>query len=336
MKSITYQDIAKLKPEIEKIAMDYGLDFFPVIFELVDYDTVSQLAAYGGFPVRYPHWRFGMEYDQLSKGYRYGLQKIYEMVINTNPCYAYLMKSNPVVDQKLVMAHVYAHCDFFKNNFYFSHTNRKMIDEMANHAIRVRRYIDLHGLENVENFIDICLTLENLIDYHSPYIKRKLAHKEAARETAPKAVKKLRSKRYMEKYINPPEFIEAQMKELQERQSSHHNFPESPERDVLLFLIENAPLESWQQDILEIIPPGKLAAGYSGNYSRRGLLFCTPGDDQNHERGMGNLLAFYHYDPKIIASLGSGRLCRAPFRNHCQSPGTPESLPDGGIAAEGY
>lgn len=253
MKSITYQDIAKLKPEIEKIARDYGLDFFPVIFELVDYDTVSQLAAYGGFPVRYPHWRFGMEYDQLSKGYRYGLQKIYEMVINTNPCYAYLMKSNPVVDQKLVMAHVYAHCDFFKNNFYFSHTNRKMIDEMANHAIRVRRYIDLHGLENVENFIDICLTLENLIDYHSPYIKRKLAHKEAARETAPKAVKKLRSKRYMEKYINPPEFIEAQMKELQERQSTHLNFPESPERDVLLFLIENAPLESWQQDILEII-----------------------------------------------------------------------------------
>ena len=54
MKSITYEDIAKLKPQIEKIAMDYGLDFFPVIFELVDYDTVSQLAAYGGFPVRYP------------------------------------------------------------------------------------------------------------------------------------------------------------------------------------------------------------------------------------------------------------------------------------------
>jgi len=194
-----------------------------------------------------------MEYDQLSKGYRYGLQKIYEMVINTNPCYAYLMKSNPVVDQKLVMAHVYAHCDFFKNNFYFSHTNRKMIDEMANHAIRIRRYIDLHGLENVENFIDICLTLENLIDYHSPYIKRKLAPKDAAEESAPKTVKKLRSKRYMEKYINPPEFIEAQMKELQDKQSGHLNIPENPERDVLLFLREHAPLESWQQDVLEII-----------------------------------------------------------------------------------
>ena len=120
MNSITKEDIARLQPKIEKIAAGHGLDFFPIFFELVGFDTVSQLAAYGGFPVRYPHWRFGMEYDQLSKGYRYGLQKIYEMVINTNPCYAYLMDSSPIVDQKLVMAHVYAHCDFFKNNYYFS------------------------------------------------------------------------------------------------------------------------------------------------------------------------------------------------------------------------
>jgi stage V sporulation protein R len=253
MKSITYKDIARLQPEVEKIAAGYGLDFFSIIFELVDYDTMSQLAAYGGFPVRYPHWRFGMEYDQLSKGYRYGLQKIYEMVINTNPCYAYLMKSNPMVDQKLVIAHVYAHCDFFKNNYYFSHTNRKMIDEMANHAIRIRRYIDLYGLENVENFIDTCLSLENLIDYHSPYIKRKLDPKAAARDETPRTVKKLRSKRYMEKYINPPDFIEAQMKELHEKKKDRLAIPEKPERDVLLFLMENAPLENWQHDVLEII-----------------------------------------------------------------------------------
>ncbi|MFZ0391158.1 MAG: SpoVR family protein, partial [Calditrichia bacterium] len=169
---ITQQDILELQPEIEKYARDYGLDFFPTIFEIVDYDTMNQLAAYGGFPVRYPHWRFGMEYDQLAKGYRYGLQKIYEMVINTNPTYAYLMNVNSLTDQKLVMAHVFAHSDFFKNNFYFSHTNRKMIDEMANHATHIKRYIDKHGVEAVESFIDTCLTLENLIDYHSPYIQR--------------------------------------------------------------------------------------------------------------------------------------------------------------------
>ena len=209
-------DIRSLQPSIERIAADYGLDFFPVIFEMVDYDTMNKLAAYGGFPVRYPHWRFGMEYDQLSKGYRYGLQKIYEMVINTNPCYAYLMKSNPLVDQKLVMAHVYAHCDFFKNNYTFSHTNRKMIDEMANHAIRIRRYIDLHGLEKVENFIDTCLSLENLIDYHAPYISRKRKRSKRAKKSD--GVKRLRSKRYMESYINPPEFMASQ----REKQESRH------------------------------------------------------------------------------------------------------------------
>ena len=64
------------------------------------------------------------------------------MVINNDPCYAYLMRCNHTVDQKLVMAHVYGHCDFFKNNAYFAHTNRKMMDEMANHGIRIRRYVE--------------------------------------------------------------------------------------------------------------------------------------------------------------------------------------------------
>ncbi len=253
MKAATQKDIAEVQPIIEGYAREYGLDFFPVVFELIDYDTMSQLAAYGGFPVRYPHWRFGMEYDQLSKGYRYGLQKIYEMVINTNPCYAYLMQSNPLVDQKLVIAHVYAHCDFFKNNFYFSHTNRKMIDEMANHASRIRRYIDLYGLETVENFIDVCLSLENLIDYHAPYIKREADESLTGSSSEPRTIKKLKSKKYMERYINPPEFIESQLKEIQQQQEKQRAFPANPTRDVLLFLMENAPLENWQHDVLGII-----------------------------------------------------------------------------------
>ena len=253
MRSATEQDIRKLQPWIEGIARDYGLDFFPVVFELVDYDTVSQLAAYGGFPVRYPHWRFGMEYDQLSKGYRYGLQKIYEMVINTDPVYAYLMKSNPLVDRKLVMAHVYAHADFFKHNYYFGHTNRKMVDEMANHAIRVRRHIDQQGLEAVENFIDVCLSLENLIDYHSPYITRPSGREVDGNGAPRKTVKRLKSKKYMERYINPPEFIEAQEKAMADEAEQNRVFPSRPERDVLAFLMEHAPLANWQRDILEIV-----------------------------------------------------------------------------------
>src|SRR5689334_350768 len=93
--------------KIEKYARDYGLDFFTVIFEILDWKQMNEVASYGGFPNRYPHWRFGMEYEQLSKSYAYGLSKIYEMVINNDPCYAYLLHSNPIMDQKMVMAHVY-------------------------------------------------------------------------------------------------------------------------------------------------------------------------------------------------------------------------------------
>ena len=139
-------DLSVAQRRIERIAGEYGLDFFPLVFEVVDYAQMNALAAYGGFPTRYPHYRFGMEYQQLSKSYEYGLHKIYEMVINNDPTYAYLLEGNTMLDQKLVMAHVYGHADFFRNNMYFAQTNRKMIDAMANHATRIRRYQERYGV----------------------------------------------------------------------------------------------------------------------------------------------------------------------------------------------
>src|SRR6476661_1250299 len=76
-----------LKDEIEGYAREYGLDFFETIFEVVDADDLNEIAAYGGFPTRYPHWSFGMQYEELKRSYEYGLSKIYEMVINNDPCY---------------------------------------------------------------------------------------------------------------------------------------------------------------------------------------------------------------------------------------------------------
>jgi stage V sporulation protein R len=247
----------RMQDEIEEIARGYGLDFFETIFEVLTYEEINEVAAYGGFPTRYPHWRFGMEFEELSKGYSYGLQKIYEMVINNDPCYAYLLECNTLMDQKLVMAHVYGHCDFFKNNNYFAHTNRKMIDQMANHANRMRAQMDKHGLDVVESFVDACLSIEDLIDIHSPGIKR--------REDRPRAVSmeeseepelpgKFKSKHYMDEFVNPPAAIEAEIKRRQqERRDARRKFPESPERDILLFLIEYAPLENWQRDVLSIV-----------------------------------------------------------------------------------
>src|SRR5664279_3429023 len=123
-------ELASARDQIKQTAKDYHLDFYEVIFELLDYDQINAIASYGGFPVRYPHWRWGMEYERMSKQHNYGLGRIYEMVINTDPCYAYLQRSNSITDQKLVMAHVYAHCDFFKNNLWFSKTDRRMMDGM--------------------------------------------------------------------------------------------------------------------------------------------------------------------------------------------------------------
>ena len=251
--------MANITPELEaerkkicKIAKDAGLDFYETIFELVDYKTLNQIASYGGFPVRYPHWRFGMDYEQLSKSYQYGLSKIYELVINTNPCYAYLMEGNEFVDQKLVMAHVYGHCDFFKNNQWFSQTDRKMMDTMANHATRVRRYYDRHGQDTVENFMDLVLSIENLIDRHSPYAKNKI---EMVKEEAPalnpndfKNEKLEFSKEYMDEYLKP-----FKSKESAETATGKSRFPSEPTKDVLQFLVMYAPLEEWQQDIISIV-----------------------------------------------------------------------------------
>jgi len=95
-------DLREAQRTIEGFAKDYGLDFFPTLFEVLDYRQMNEVASYGGFPVRYPHWRFGMEYEQLSKSAEYGLSKIYEMVINNTPSIAYLLEGNSMVDQKLV------------------------------------------------------------------------------------------------------------------------------------------------------------------------------------------------------------------------------------------
>jgi stage V sporulation protein R len=250
-------DLKAVVAEIEGHCARLGLDFFPVIFEMVDYQQMSEIAAYGGFPTRYPHWRFGMEYEQLSKSYEYGLSLIYEMVINNDPCYAYLLKSNSLVDQKTVIAHVYGHCDFFKNNYCFTHTNRKMLDEMANHGSRIRRYIEEVGHDEVENFIDVCLTLENLIDQHAPHIRREQKRSDYDEELLSvdkRAIPKLTAhKSYMEHFVNPKEYLKQQEQKMKEMAKQEERFPEHPQRDILQFLIQHASLNQWQRDILSIV-----------------------------------------------------------------------------------
>ncbi len=247
--------LAEMQTRIEAEAASFGLDFFPTIFELVDADQLNAIAAYGGFPSRYPHWRFGMEYEQLSKGYKYGLQKIYELVINNDPCYAYLMRSNGLTDQKLVMAHVYGHNDFFKHNYWFSATNRKMMDEMANHGNRIRRYMDRFGVETVEDFIDVCLSIEDLIDIHSPFIRRREGHDKyrfgkPTEDDKPTVAAKFPAKSYMDPFVNPAGDPESEEEKPSKSPSAN---VDTPTRDVMLYVLERAPLKPWQADVLSMI-----------------------------------------------------------------------------------
>jgi stage V sporulation protein R len=243
-----------IQKEIEGYGKEFGLDFWETSFEILDYKRMQEVAAFGGFPVRYPHWRFGMDFEGLTKSHVYGLSQIYEMVINNNPAIAYLLEGNSLVDQKMVIAHVLGHVDFFKNNYFFSKTNRKMIDTMANHATRVRRHVERLGLDKVEGFIDACLCLENLIDPMSPFIVRKPPDKPTDKEPEPlKDVPRLRSKDYMQSFINPPEYVAEQRRKLERERDKPKKFPSEPERDVLLFLLMHAPLDAWERDILEIV-----------------------------------------------------------------------------------
>jgi stage V sporulation protein R len=157
-------DLLSLQREVEERARELGLDVPEIVYEVVDHRELNEIAAYGGFPVRYPHWRFGMEYDRLLKGHAYGLQRIYELVVNTQPVLAYLLRQNAPVEQKLVMAHVCGHADFFRRNAWFAHTDLNMLDVMASHGARVRTLSDSHGRDEVEAFIDRVLSLDNLVE----------------------------------------------------------------------------------------------------------------------------------------------------------------------------
>ena len=249
-------EIAKQAEIIAEYARGEELDFYPTIFEFLTSEQMSQVAAYGGFPRRYPHWRFGMEYERLRKQHRYGLGRIYEMVINNDPCYAYLLNDNMFVDHKTVIAHVYAHCDFFKHNTWYSKTNRKMIDAMANHGTRVRRYLERHGADRVEQCIDRFLSIENLIDPHSVFMRRspKTLPAGVSKKDNGAEVTRFPAKSYMDRYINPPEKL-ADDREARKAadKKEKESFPTKPVRDVLLFLLEHAPMEDWEADILSII-----------------------------------------------------------------------------------
>src|SRR5256714_985953 len=161
-------EIERLRDAIDcawEEALKFGLDPFPTHFELVPATIMYEFASYG-LPGRFSHWTHGKAYYRQKMQYDYGLSKIYEMVVNTNPSYAFLMDMNNLLQNTFVAAHVFGHTDFFKNNAYFRHTSRRMIDKVSIHAERVAKYEFEHGKDEVERFLDAALSIQEHVDYN--------------------------------------------------------------------------------------------------------------------------------------------------------------------------
>jgi len=241
-------DIERLRDAIDHAweeARTFGLDPFPTHFELVPATIMYEFASYS-LPGRFSHWTHGKAYHRQKMQYDFGLSKIYEMVVNTNPSYAFLMDMNNLLQNTFVAAHVFGHTDFFKNNAYFQHTSRRMIDKVSIHAERIAKYEFDHGKAEVERFLDAVLSIQEHVDYNL-----------LIRENEPEKKEEKPATKTTGEYDDLWGLETKARRAEEEREKLSRKspkFPEKPEKDILLFLLRYAPhLQAWQRDIIEIV-----------------------------------------------------------------------------------
>ncbi len=248
------QYVAELETAIERIweiAQREGLDPYPTNFELVPATIMYEFGAYM-LPGRFSHWSRGKAYYRMKTEYDYGLSKIYELVVNTNPSYAFLMEQNDLLQNKVVVAHVLGHTDFFKNNTYFHFTPSNMIDKVSVNADRIRKYEYDHGGGTVERFLDAVLAIEEHIDPNL-FIRRSTDRQAA--EGQEKKEQHRPDSGYDDLWsLAERKAVQAAEEAERSQRSKHRRFPAEPEKDILLFMARYAPnLEDWQRDILMIV-----------------------------------------------------------------------------------
>jgi stage V sporulation protein R len=176
---------------------------------------------------------------------------------NTSPCYIYCLDSNTLLDHLTVIAHATGHNDFFKNNIHFSATDTNMLNNMANHSSRIKKYMARWGKEKVTEFLDYLLRIDTLVDgasaWHQKVIKdRNIIDKRNYR--FPKRLKVDSDRFYMDNYINTKEFKERENEKVKDKDLAEElGFFIEPVKDIFGFLRDNAPLKPWQQDIMSMI-----------------------------------------------------------------------------------
>lgn len=246
------KEVKELNEAIEQIwevaTVKFGLDPFPVRFEIVPASVMYEVGSYA-LPGRYSHWTFGKAYHRMKMMYDFGLSKIYEVVINSNPSYAFLLETNSPIQNKMVIAHVLGHVDFFKNNVYFSRTNRRMVDEAAMHARRMADYEFKHGRKVVEELLDAVLSIEEHIDPNF-FIKKEAQERD--RKDA-ELKRKRREGRYDDLYSEDEIGMQDAAKDGDD-DPKHKRSLNAPEKDLVYFIMKNSPqLEDWQRDVMAML-----------------------------------------------------------------------------------
>jgi stage V sporulation protein R len=247
-------EIKALEKSVEQIweaARNFGLDPFPTNFEIVPASVMYEVGSYA-LPGRYSHWTFGKAYHRMKTQYDFGLSKIYEVVINTNPAYGFLLETNSPVQNKMVIAHVLGHVDFFKNNAYFSKTNRRMVESVSTHAHRLMGYEFKYGRKNVERFLDAVLAIEEHVDPNF-FIRREVSEEEAKR----RADQRPAEGRYDDLWhLDDRHTIRNPVTDGDESGEAPENRPRErlPEKDIVFYIMKNSPkLAAWQRDVVAMV-----------------------------------------------------------------------------------
>ena len=239
----TIADLQTWNDRILELVRRFGLNPYPQEFEICDHEDMLSYMVYSGMPSHYPHWSYGKNFEKLKTLYDYGVTGLpYEMVINSNPSIAYLMRDNSLALQILTMAHVYGHNDFFKNNFTFRTTRAEFtIETFKTHADRVRSYVEdpSIGLDKVERILDAAHAL-------ALQCRRNLSIRKLSPEEQ-------RSRKFEDAQPKPDPFGSIHRRRDYEPPNLN-KLPLEPDEDVLLFIRDyNRQYADWERDLLTIV-----------------------------------------------------------------------------------
>ncbi|MFV7771130.1 SpoVR family protein [Shewanella marisflavi] len=245
----TFELLESYLTEIERVAAHYRLDTYKNQIEVITAEQMMDAYAGIGMPIGYTHWSFGKKFIETEQGYKRGQMGLaYEIVINSDPCIAYLMEENTITMQALVMAHAsFGHNSFFKNNYLFKTWTDagSIIDYLVFAKNYVRECEERYGAEQVEIILDSC---HALMSYGVDRYKRpsEISLKE-------EKVRQKEREAYLQSQVNDL-WRTIPLSPDVKKQKDVPNFPAEPQENILYFIEKNAPLlEPWQREIVRIV-----------------------------------------------------------------------------------